>query len=273
MRLFLIFSVFMGASALAGVWAVYYEREAPVQSFKDFDFVVLDSDFHPPLRPLLEQGKLLFGYLSLCEVRRDQRHFEGLKSKGVLVGENPFWEGNHYIDIRDPDWAVHVIEELIPAILQKGFGGLFLDTLDDAPHLERTDPGRFKGMTQAAADLVRAIRRHYPSTKIMLNRAYEILPQVEDEIDFLLGESVYSDYDFEKKSYGRVEEGLYRRQVRILQEAKNRRPELRVFTLDYWAAEDSDGIAAIYRTQRANGFEPYVATILLDQLIAEPGLP
>ena len=59
--------------------------------------------------------------------------------------------------------------------------------------------------------------------------------------------------------------------VEILQSAKARRPELRVMTLDYWDPEDPEGIRRIYRVQRANGFEPYVASIELDRIVTEPG--
>jgi len=132
------------------------------------------------------------------------------------------------------------------------------------------DPEKFRGMTEAAAILVQAIRHHYPSIKIMLNRAYEILPLVEKSIDMVLGESIHSDYDFESGTYRLVEEELYHRQVEMLQEARRRNPKLRIFTLDYWDPVDRVKIKEIYRVQRANGFIPYVATINLDQLVEEP---
>ena len=59
--------------------------------------------------------------------------------------------------------------------------------------------------------------------------------------------------------------------VTILQAAKARRPKLRIMTLDYWDPEDAEGVSRIYREQRANGFEPYVATIKLDRIVTEPG--
>src|SRR3990172_5248627 len=45
------------------------------------------------------------------------------------------------------------------------------------------------------------IRLHYPTIKIMMNRAYEILPEVEQSIDMELGESVFADYDAKAKTY------------------------------------------------------------------------
>lgn len=86
----------------------------------------------------------------------------------------------------------------------------------------------------------------------------------------LLGESVYTDYDFKAQIYGRVPDTLYRQQTSILQGAKEATPALRVMTLGYWDPLDAKGIAGIYAVQRASGFLPYVSTIELDKIIPEP---
>ncbi|MFQ5738752.1 MAG: endo alpha-1,4 polygalactosaminidase [Acidobacteriota bacterium] len=257
--------------AEAGTWAVYYSDEAPVEAFRPYRLLVLDSEHHPNLQRLADRGKTLLGYLSLGEVERTRPHFRELKADALLLAENPNWEGSYFIDLRDPRWTARVVEDLIPEILRQGFHGLFLDTLDNAAHLERINPRKFKGMTLAAAVLVRTIRRHYPHTKIMLNRGYEILPLVKKEVDMVLGESVYSDYSFEKKAYQLVPDDLFRQQVELLKETKRSRPQIRVFTLDYWNPTDSAMLEKIYRVERANGFEPYVATVELDRLVREPG--
>ena len=107
----------------------------------------------------------------------------------------------------------------------------------------------------------------------MMNRAYEILPDVDVEIDWVLGESVRADYDFDADVYRLVPDELYERQVSLLQQARERQPRLRVLTLDYWDPDDLDGIRRIYEEQRANGFVPYVATLQLDRIVPEPPEP
>ncbi len=125
-------------------------------------------------------------------------------------------------------------------------------------------------MQEAAARLVRTIRLHYPSIKLMMNRGYDLLPEVEQQIDIVLGESVFATYDFKSKKYGVMPREQYQEQVKILQSAKQRRPSLQVFTLDYWDPNDRPGILRIYREERANGFAPYVSTIKLDRIVQEP---
>ncbi len=251
-------------------WLVYYSDKAPTKAFEDYGLIVFDSQFHPPLRPLLDRGKTLLGYLSLGEVEEYRDYFGGVKAEGILLHESKHWKRSFTIDIRDRRWTKRVIERLMPDILRQGFDGIFLDTLDNPVELQRVHPKKYPTMTEAAARLVRTIRRHYPSIKIMMNRAYELLPLVEGHIDYVLGESVYADYDFEDKSYRRVPKSLYQKQVHLLAAAKKRRPDLRVYTLDYWDPEDLKGISGIYKEQRANGFVPYVATFKLDRIIKEP---
>ncbi len=261
----------MKAGAAEGQrWLAYYSDKASPRDFNAYALLVLDSDYRPELAPLSEHGKTLLGYLSLGEAEQHRHYFGEVRKEGLLLDENPNWAGSHSIDIRDRNWTERVIYELIPALLHQGFDGVFLDTLDSPLHLERQDPQRYQGMTDAAIRLVRTIRKHYPHIKIMLNRAYEILPQVAGDIDIVLGESVYADYDFESKSYQRVPKQLYQQQLAYLKEAVRHNPALKVFTLDYWEPQDHAGIAAIYREQRANGFVPYVATVALDRIVPEP---
>ena len=53
-------------------WLVYYSDKAPSEAFKGYDLIVFDSQFHPPLRPLLDRGKTLLGYLNLGEASENR---------------------------------------------------------------------------------------------------------------------------------------------------------------------------------------------------------
>ncbi len=270
-------ALFAGALALAPSavsatpkWVVVYTDKVPIDALVPYHTIVLDSRYHPRLQPLIDRNKSLLGYLSLGEVEKYRPYYKQLEKEGILLGVNQNWPDSRYVDLRDPRWTRRVIEELIPAILHKGFNGLFLDTLDDAGQLERQDPVKYKGMTAAAVSLVKTIRQNYPQIVIMMNRGYDILPQVARDIDIVLGESVFADYNFKTKTYQRVPDAQYRQQVKLLKAAKAEAPKLKVFTLDYWRPKDSKGIRRIYRAQRQNGFMPYVSTVRLQRVIHEP---
>lgn len=262
-------SVF-SAMAAGDRWVVVYSEKPTVEEFRDYGLVVLDSIHHPPIRPLLEQKKTVIGYISLGEVESYRDYFKAVEKEGILYEKNPNWPDSRFVDVRDTRWTKRVLEELIPQLLHKGFQGIFIDTLDNPAELERRDPKKFKGMTDGAANLVKAIRRHYPRIYIMLNRAYDILPAVEGQIDAVLGESVFTEIDFEKKTYRLSEPQVYRQQVEWLHAAKKRQPRLKIYTLDYWAPADTAGVVRIYAEQRKNGFVPYVSVKDLDRVLKEP---
>lgn len=251
-------------------WTVYYGDGLESQSFAPFKVVVLDDTTTLPIKSLHSTGKIMLLYVNLGEAETHRDYFESLKSRNLTLGENPNWPGSYSIDLRSGDWAEHIIEEIIPVALHRGFQGVFLDTVDNAAELERVQPAANAGMKDAAIRVVRAIRENYPSLLIMQNRGYDVLPQTAPYIDMVLGESVYATYNFTTKQYERVANDLYKQQVEILKDAQRINPKLQVFTLDYAAPEDKDGIRSIYDTERKNGFNPYVSTITLDQIIPEP---
>ncbi|MDP1723730.1 MAG: endo alpha-1,4 polygalactosaminidase [Alphaproteobacteria bacterium] len=266
--------VAIGASAkpivLQKPWAAYYADKVPLSSFDPYDLIVFDSQDHPQLKPLSDRGKTLLGYLSLGEIEKIRPYYRAVKSENLLLDENKNWPGSYFVDVRNKFWAKRVIEELIPQLLHKGFHGVFIDTLDNPIELERQDPEKFKGMRDASVTLIKAIRYHYPQIPIMVNRAFEILPELGEHITMVLGESMYSSYDFTNKKYQKVNENDYRDLVSKLQNFKKSFPKIRVMSLDYWNPEESEEIKKIYNIQRANGFEPFVSVLKLDHLTTEP---
>lgn len=278
MRLFLAsFIAFLVAAPAeaAPPWAVSYSRDVLPAELHNFHLVVLDSDTHPPLdllkRDLLRRRERdLLGYLSLGEIERHRTYFGAAEAEGLLLGENPVWHGSSYVDFRDPRWRQLVTEQLVPGILASGFNGIFLDTLDDAAALERANPQKYRGMMAAAVELIRGLRHAFPQIRIMVNRGYDLLPQIAPFIDIILGESVYTTYDPERKGYARVPTPEYEQQVRLMRRTLQWNPKLRICSLDYWDPSDTKQIRQIYRVERANGFAPYVATRELDRIVQAP---
>lgn len=252
-------------------WVVFYGSQADSAVLAGYDWIVLDSDAHPPIKPLLDRGKIVFGYLSLCEIGDYRSYFSRAKTQQLLLHTNSTWPGSYVLDIRDPKWSAMLVEDIIPHIAAQGFSGLFLDTLDQAAHLERSDPKRYQGMREAAVKIVRLLRKSYPELRLLVNRGYDLFGDIAGVVDAVVGESVYATYNFERKQYQLVDTASYRQQLQILNGVK--RPGSSapiVLTLDYWNPADVDGLSQIYAAQRRNGFVPYVATIELNAIVAEP---
>jgi len=251
-------------------WIYYTSDKAPVEAFSPYSLLVLDSFYHPPLKPLKKQGKILLGYISLGEVGDYRSWFKTVKDEGILLEENKNWPGSYMVDLRDTRWRERLIKKIIPQVLEKGFDGLHFDTLDDAVYLENKDPKRYAGMVDAAVQTIKEIRKNYPNIPIMLQRAYPILLKVAGDVNFALAEDALTTYDFENKKYLMQPQEVVDEQLDYLRRAQKINPKLKLYALDYWYPDQTEQVKKIYRTDRENGLIPYVATIDLHKVIPEP---
>lgn len=251
-------------------FVICYAAEISTGSLASCRWVVLDGDHHPDLVPLHAAGTVTYGYVSVGEVERTRQYFAEAAAAGLLLDANPNWPDSRYVDLRRPEWETLLLDQLLPAVLDQGFDGVFLDTLDDAAFLEARDPVHCAGMTQAAARLVHSMHQRFPSAMLMLNRGYEIQPLVCDALDAVLAESIYGGYDFAHKRCRPQTPADVRWQLDRLADLRRRAPDVRIFTVDYWDPHDLAGQRRIYAQQRRNGFIPYVATVDLQHVVSEP---
>ena len=259
-----------GCGAAPKSWVVYYGAEPAGAQLAPYDIIVVDGGYTGPLGELKARGAMVLAYLSLAEVSKQRAHFAQAQQAGLLVKENPNWPGAWMLEVRDERWRAMVVEQLAPALLARGFDGLFLDTVDSALHLEATEPKTYGGASDAAVDLILRLHRSAPRAKLMLNGAVPLLARLRGAVDMVAVESSMTDWDFARKTarWRRPDERKWA--TDRLAKARLANGDLRVFTLDYWPVDDAAGRARIYREQRAAGFVPYVATIALDRVIAEP---
>ncbi len=251
-------------------WAVYYSDVIPSSRFEEFNLVVFDSDQHPLIAPLKQKGITVLGYLSLGEAEKYRSYYKSVEAKKLLLHKSALWKNHTVVDVRNPAWAKMAVDELIPPILKQGFDGIMIDTLDSAIEPENTDPQKFPGMKKGAIDLVKAVRAAYPDIKIMVNRGFDILPDIAGDIDMVMAESIYTDWVKNPKKPQLVPPEEYRNYVLAIKKGQEISPSLKVYSLDYWDMKDTKEIKGIYKLHRLDGFIPYVSTKELDKVYSEP---
>ena len=246
-------------------FVVYYGEFAD-PAIADYALAVLDGTVDG--RALQHPDTTFLGYVSVGEVASYQPQYDEVRKEGILGEVNPNWPDSRFVDMRSELWHRRVLDELVPDLLAKGFDGVFLDTLDNAEHLEAVDPLGFRGMVRGAARLVDEMRRRYADVPIMINRGYKVLPLIAGRFDMLLGESVRSRFSESGHVMQSTED--YEWQRNEMWAALDRDPKLRLFSLDYWDPDDRETVAFLYKAQRSNGFIPYVSTKSLQQIFAAP---
>jgi polysaccharide biosynthesis protein PelA len=258
------------ASAQGVKWIAFYGETADEQALSAYDLVVLDPMFKGSKDLIAQSGARLCGYLSLGEIRTADTFYDRL-DPAALLEENPAWPNTRRIDIRHRSWTNLILGEIIPAIAAQGFTGLLLDTLDTPPYLEQQDPVGKRGMRQAAVDLVRSIRLAFPDMLVIMNRGYNLLPDVAENLDGMVAESLLTTtLAREAGSYKWNAQSEIAQHLSLLAPAQHRRNRLPILSLDYWAPQDASTIREIYLRERQLGHHPYVATRMLDRIIPGP---
>lgn len=254
---------------LSGIrsYLCFYEAAFPSPDIPKFDLYIFDSSHHPNIAALKKKGSKVVGYVTLGEISTHSPDFARMKKQKLLVDENKNWPGSYRVDIRKKAWHKYVVDELIPRTLKQGFDGIFIDTIDTAEYL-KTDK-KIAGSIAGAVELIKGIRKKYPSIAIVLNNGLFLIDKVGGDIDALLVEDVYTLYDFKTKRYN----------LATLAWTAERLPPLKAFqkafrkpvlTLDYLKATDKQAIREIADKARKEGFVPYISDIHLQTIFFKP---
>jgi polysaccharide biosynthesis protein PelA len=249
----------------------FYGQAADESLLSSYDIAILDPMYQGSITDVASTGTRVCGYLSLGEIRTTDSYYDQV-DPSALLEENPDWPDVRRIDVRNRSWSRLVIRQIIPDIVAKGFTGLLLDTLDTPPYLDNLDPISNGGMYEAAVGLVLAIRASHPDMFLIMNRGYSLLSSVIDSSDAVVAESLLTTPNNREGNCG------YRWnlqsdvtfQLSLLAPAVNRPIPVPILSLDYWDPDDAESIRQIYLRQRLLGHHPYVATRVLDTIVAEP---
>jgi uncharacterized protein (TIGR01370 family) len=237
-----------------------------IQKSKYLDVLILDPDQDHPFEQL-KSKTLLIAYISLGEAESYRDYWNLVASAPWLVGENPDWNENYYVDVRSPEWKKVIIDEVIPKIVKKGFSGLMLDTLDTAGYLESLDPEKYKGSKEKMIELVEAIHRTYPQLLILSNNGFDVLERLAPALDGLVVESLFWTHTSE--GYRAVSTEDQEDKLGVLKKVLQLKT-LPVFDIEYVEPTNSSAIDACIRQSRSKHFKPYIAQKNLDDFYPQP---
>jgi uncharacterized protein (TIGR01370 family) len=246
-------------------WICYYGKIPRGASLKSIDLAILDPDNVPNVHKYTREGTMCVGYVSIGEAEDYRFYWKKIKNEGFIIAENADWKGNYYIDPRNERWKSVIIDEVIPRVLNCGYHGIFMDTLDTAEYLEWLDPDKYEGSIDAMVELVRDIRRRYPTIIMISNNGYPLLSRIAQYIDAALVEDLYTAYDFATGVYGLQDTNITKENRQILHDI-SARYRVPILTLDYVHPDDSTTKLSIERKSKDNGFFPYIADINLEVL-------
>jgi uncharacterized protein (TIGR01370 family) len=222
---------------------------------RDAQMVVLSNDPRIPINEF-PAATIRLAYLSVGETDTRWPSWPALQNQPYIVEPNPEWPANVRVDIRDPRWQERLLREEVPALLQRGFDGIMLDTIDTAPYLETKDPERFAGSRQALREWLGQLRERFPG-KIVVANGGEALVDAAPFVDAFIVEGVFSMYDPGRKTYRATTAAERSWKLGAIERARAVAPRP-VFTIEYAGVGDvALGRMASDESIR-HGFRPYV---------------
>ncbi len=254
--LFLLTLLAFHAVAAAGpapAVALYYGANAPSAELKAFDIVVLDPDHHPGPASFRTRHSEPYAYVAIGEAHPSRAYFAAIPP-AAIVAANKEW-GSKVIDLTHPDWPEFVAGHIVAPLWAKGFRGFFLDTLDSYRLAAKFDE---MAQQQGLVAVIETLHRRFPDIRLILNRGFEIVPQVSDKIRMVAAESLFRGWNAGSKSYTEVPEDARNWLLGELLKVRDTYG-LPVLAIDYVAPQDRALTRATAERIKALGIVPWVA--------------
>lgn len=253
--LFLFADVFANSQYPIQSAAFFYGDQPQFQKFRPYDVLVIDPRSHVNPKFFYSDQRLL-AYVSLGEVERDNQH---QIKKDWKIGFNPIWK-TAILDQTNEAWRQYFLEKIIAPLWEQGYKGFFLDTLDSFKIAVRSQDQQ-QLQWNAIQKTIQLIRKRYPDSIIILNRGFELLPALHQDIDAVAAESLFSGWDQKNKRYVSVNE--QDRNELLTQFKKTQEWKLPFIAIDYVNPSDVSEAKRVAGKIHALGMIPWVTDGLL----------
>jgi len=238
-----------------GAVAFFYGANVQAERFEPFDTVVIepDSGFDP--RAHMAHCPNWYAYVSVGEVTKERAYYAKMP-KTWFAGSNAAWAST-VVDQSASGWPAFFVDQIIKPLWERGYRGFFLDTLDSYQLVAKTDAERMQQQAGIGA-VLRELKVRYPQARVILNRGFEILPQVHDQVAAVAFESLFGRWDQANQRYDEVP-GNDREWLLGKAREIHERYSLPVISIDYCPPEDEACRRDIVQKISALGIVPYVA--------------
>jgi hypothetical protein len=228
---------------------------------------ILDPHSKVDLQPGQKRGHTFYAYMSLVELAAGSPADELAKKRSLTsVGLNEDWN-SHLLDITTEAWANYLLEDIATPAVAKGYNGFFLDTADSITKLPQKEGQVYE---KRLISFVKMLHQLWPQLPIIINRGFELLPQLQGVATAVLVESVFETFDAKTQqpvSQSPADVAWITQRIQTAQVLG-----FKVYAVDYTAVERVDLARAAVKKLRALGCVPLVTTLNLRGTVIAPRL-
>ena len=206
---------------------------------------------------LHKTNEKIYAYLNIGSLENYRPYFNEFKEKTLGIYEN--WEDEYWMDVSDVAWQKLIVDKLGRDIVDKGFDGFFIDNCDVYYYYPNEEI--FNGLSSILQGLRSLNMTKKYKIDIIINGGDTFVSRcIENKIatelfDGVNQECVFTDIDFENKTYKEKDESDREYFKEYLSNVKKYIPE--VYLIEYGA--NSNLIKEIENYCNENGFYWYNA--------------
>ena len=259
---FLLLMLFFVSTAFAGVSdksaIVYYGKNISYPMVGIHDYIIVQPAHTNVNTHGFEVYKdKMYAYVSIGEIDKDIDEYKKIKKEWIL-GSNKAWN-SPVLDLGNPEYKAFLFDEVIEPQMRRGFKNFFFDTLDSYQLVAKTKKQRAKSEA-VLVDIIKTFHKRYPNSKLIINRGFEILDKVHNDVNAVLFESYYNGISGEKLSYEAVSDAD--RKWLDIQLQKIHDYKLDLICVDYLPLDEltSKKADTLITKLQKKGCIPYIAT-------------
>jgi len=249
----------MDSRAAAETTAFFYGKPIPAELTAAYDQVVVEPGHNHDFAALSKSRAVPVAYLSVGEVAK---HRLGETDSSWRVSENNAWAST-VMDLTHVGYRAYLFEQY-EKLWSTGYRRFFLDTLDSY-QLGTKDPQKREIQRKALCEVIAGLAKRHPEVRILLNRGFELLPDIGKQVHGVVAESLFDRFDAGKNAYVRVPKNDYEWLLARLREAKTRY-KLPIIVIDYRPNEERAEARITAKKIADLGFEPWVCNGAINNL-------
>ena len=238
-------------------YAFIYSKNIDDRFINFYDKVVVEADAIDNIYAIRYPKKMV-AYVSVGEIE-PWRKTKTPYQKSWIISKNRTWN-SLIADLRKPAYQAFIFER-ITSLYKKGYRNFFLDTMD-AYHVTAKDKKLFKTQQKALVDFIHKLHRKYPQSKIIVNRGFELLDEISNDIDAVVAESLLKRYNHAKKEY--IDVPKQDRDWLLGNFKKAKKMGLDVVSIEYSNQSTKERLNIAKKVKKL-GFIPYVTDGLLQE--------
>jgi uncharacterized protein (TIGR01370 family) len=233
--------------------AFYYGKAPILKQLAQFEFAVVEPG-HGFVPVHTSHKTRWIAYVSVGEVNSSRDYYSAIP-KSWIIGHNAEWSSD-IIDQTAPGWPEFFVEHVIAPLWRQGYSGFFLDTLDSY-QLVVKDAAQRQQNQEGLVAVIRAIHKRFPRAALILNRGFELLPEVHNDVYAVAFESLFKGWSESRGEYIDVSD-TDREWLLAQASTVKQQYGLPVIAIDYCLPTNLQCSRDTVRRIRALGLVPYV---------------